>query len=176
MRRRTHIEAPGMAGDGSARAQRGDCMIRGRIPREVPGRSVTRRLSGESGAAPFSRERDGVGERELRGGRAVPHPSGESAAASIPRERDGVGEREVQREPAFGSRPGERHAALPGGRGFELAGNRRPRFPEAQQVAACNPYQPPSFGDFRYFQNEPSDRRPPPLVGAHVLGRWAKKP
>ena len=75
-----------------------------------------RGLSGESRAASFSRERDGVGERELRRGWVAPHPSGESVAASIPRERDGAGERELRRGLACGSPPRERQAAFPGAR------------------------------------------------------------
>ena len=75
-----------------------------------------RGLSGESRAASFSRERYGVGERELWRGWVAPHPSCESVAASIPRERDGAGERELRRAPAFGSPLCERQAAYPGWR------------------------------------------------------------
>ena len=75
----THIGAAGMAHVLSARAHPACGMIRDRIPRDVRSRSVMRRLSCESGAASFSRERDGVGERELRRGWVLRSPSGESA-------------------------------------------------------------------------------------------------
>jgi len=112
MRWSTHIKTPGVAGEFSASAHPRCGMTRGRIPRELRSRSLIRRLSGEGAARSFSRDSDGVGERELRRGWAAPHPSGQSVSAVVPRERDGVGEREVRRGLVCAGPPGGREAAL----------------------------------------------------------------
>jgi hypothetical protein len=91
-----HIETTGMAHTFSERAHRPPVMIRSRTPRDVRSRFIMPGLSGESMAESFPRERDGVGERELRSGGVDHHPSGESGSAPFPRERGGVPERDVR--------------------------------------------------------------------------------
>ena len=74
-----HIETAGMGHILSARAHRTCGIIGGPVLREMQGRCVMLRLSAESGAASFSRERDRVGEREVRRMAACASPLRESA-------------------------------------------------------------------------------------------------
>jgi hypothetical protein len=52
---------------------------------------------------------------------------------------------------------------------FELVPGRHLGFPFTYQVASCNPYQPPCFDASPQDHTQPHERRPPPLLGAHVL-------
>ena len=92
----TLIEAAGMAHTFSARAHRSVGIIRCRIPRDVRSRFIMPSPSGESDSESFPRDRDGVGERELRSCGVDHHPSGESGSASFPRDHVGVRKRELR--------------------------------------------------------------------------------
>jgi len=91
-----HIVISEMAHTFSARAHRTIGIIRCRLPRDVRRRSILLSPSGESMAASFPRERDGVRERELRSARVDHNPSGEMDSTLFPRERIGVPERELR--------------------------------------------------------------------------------
>jgi hypothetical protein len=51
----------------------------------------------------------------------------------------------------------------------ELAAGRQPWISFTYQVASSNPYQPPCRHAFPNLPLQPCERRPPPLVGVHVL-------